>query len=424
MMNYHAAGVKISTGKKQAAVFVLSLLSAFSAVAQTRTLAYYINSCLSHSPLVNEFRNQAEMASLDSLIFRAGYLPQVEGISNNTYAPIIGGIGYDAQLTTTAYTTEVNASKKFIGRRNLATQYKAYSLLVDSIRNAKKISEQDLKKTVIAQYITAYGDQQQLIFYNTVHDLLADQETLLKKLTQNNIYKQTDYLTFLVTYKQQELQLKQLRIQFQNDFGMLNYLCGIFDTSAAMLNDPGVILDRLPDVSYSAFYQRYMIDSLKIQNSISILNYSYRPRLSAFANAGYSSTLLYQAQKNFGFSVGFNVRAPIYDGHQRRLQTQKLAVLENTNAGYRDFFTSQYNQQVAMLQQQLSATEALLNDINDQVRYAQGLIDVNGKLLRTGDARITDFIIAINNYLAAKNLLTQNNISRMQIINQLNYWNR
>jgi hypothetical protein len=58
------------------------------------------------------------------------------------------------------------------------------------------------------------------------------------------------------------------------------------------------------------------------------------------------------------------------------------------------------------------------------VRYAQGLIDVNGKLLRTGDARITDFIIAINNYLAAKNLLTQNNISRMQIINQLNYWNR
>jgi len=30
----------------------------------------------------------------------------------------------------------------------------------------------------------------------------------------------------------------------------------------------------------------------------------------------------------------------------------------------------------------------------------------------------------VNNYLAAKNLLTQNNISRMQIINQLNYWNR
>jgi hypothetical protein len=44
--------------------------------------------------------------------------------------------------------------------------------------------------------------------------------------------------------------------------------------------------------------------------------------------------------------------------------------------------------------------------------------------METGDAKITDFVIAINNYLSAKNLLTQNNINRMQIMNQLNYWNR
>jgi hypothetical protein len=45
-------------------------------------------------------------------------------------------------------------------------------------------------------------------------------------------------------------------------------------------------------------------------------------------------------------------------------------------------------------------------------------------LLETGDARIADLVIALNNYLTAKNLLTQNTVSRLQIINQINYWNR
>ena len=74
--------------------------------------------------------------------------------------------------------------------------------------------------------------------------------------------------------------------------------------------------------------------------------------------------------------------------------------------------------------QQLHSTDALLTQINGQIKYAESLISVNGKLLETGDAKIADYIIALNTYMTAKNLLTQNNISRLQIINQINYWNR
>ncbi|HXO74667.1 MAG TPA: hypothetical protein VN824_05535, partial [Puia sp.] len=66
----------------------------------------------------------------------------------------------------------------------------------------------------------------------------------------------------------------------------------------------------------------------------------------------------------------------------------------------------------------------LIGQINDQVRYSEALIEANGKLLGTGDAKISDYILALSNYLNAKNLLTQNNITRLQIINQINYWNR
>jgi hypothetical protein len=36
--------------------------------------------------------------------------------------------------------------------------------------------------------------------------------------------------------------------------------------------------------------------------------------------------------------------------------------------------------------------------------------------------RITDLILTINTYLNARNLLNQNYVNRMQIINQINYW--
>ena len=76
------------------------------------------------------------------------------------------------------------------------------------------------------------------------------------------------------------------------------------------------------------------------------------------------------------------------------------------------------------LQQQLKQTDALIGDIDSQIKYTDGLINVNTKLLETGDAKIADLIIALNNYLTAKNLLTQNKVNRLQIINQINYWNR
>src|ERR1700743_1399894 len=113
---------------------------------------------------------------------------------------------------------------------------------------AVKISEQDLKKNVTAQYITAYGDLQQLNFNREVYALLQKEEGLLKDLTERNVYRQTDYLAFLVTLKQEGLLLRQLEIQYRNDHGTLNYLCGIVDTAASPLEDPAIRLQTLPEI--------------------------------------------------------------------------------------------------------------------------------------------------------------------------------
>jgi hypothetical protein len=406
---------------------ILALLLLFSqlVLAQKKNLDYYLKQGFANSPLIKDYQNQVAAGELDRKRLKATYAPQVTATSNNNVSPLINGYGYDVALSNQQSFNELlNVNQTFIGRNNLNAQYQSVRLVSDSIANGQKVSEQDLRRSIVAQYITAYGDLQQLNFYSEVNTILSNQEIILKKLTQSNVYRQTDYLTFLVTKKQQELQMKQLQIQFRTDVATLNYLCGIFDTSTATLDSPDINVQSLTDPSASAFFLRYKIDSIRLANEMLLIKYNYRPKVTAYVNGGYSSTLLYEPYKNFGVGGGLNVNVPIYDGHQRQLQETKIHLLENTNQNYKNFFTTQYTQQTTMLRQQLMATESLIADINEQIKFAEGLINVNGKLLQTGDAKIVDFVIAINNFLTAKNLLTQNTIGRLQIVNQLNYWNR
>src|SRR6185295_9506673 len=67
--------------------------------AQKNTLGYFIAQAELNSPLLKEFQAQLLSLSLDSQILRASMRPQVNGISNNSYAPVIGGWGYDEVIT-------------------------------------------------------------------------------------------------------------------------------------------------------------------------------------------------------------------------------------------------------------------------------------------------------------------------------------
>jgi len=417
-------------------MFLVTVVSLAHAQTSDNGLGHYLDQALHNSPLLKDYQGQIQAGQVDSAILRAGYKPQVTGSSVNIYAPLIHGYGYDNAISNGGnFSTLVAVNQTLVGKKHLDAQIETLHLQNQGLANTGKISEQDLKKNVTAQYITVYGDWQQISFNREIYALLQKEEKLLKDLTQKNVYRQTDYLTFLVTLQQQSLQLSQLEIQFRNDFGTLNYLCGINDTAVsqtylggdtltATMPDPGLTLQVLPDPDNSVFFHQYHIDSLRLRNDRSIIDFNYKPKASLYADGGYSSTLAYQAYKNFGVSFGVLLTVPIYDGHQRKMQYSKLDIAERTRTGYKDFFTSQYRQQIAQLSQQLHATESLIGQINEQLRYSQALIGVNEKLMGTGDVRIADYILSLNNYLNARNLLTQNNITRLQIINQINYWNR
>lgn len=404
---------------------VLPWLTGTYCPAQKNTLDFYLTEAIHNSPLLKDYQSQMESNRIDSQRIRAQYNPQVSATSVSFLAPVINGFGYDQAITNGGQLSGVvNVSQAIVSHGNIMAQYKNLQLQNQGITNNTHITEQDLKRTITSQYLTAFGTLQQLVLAREIREVLHKEVGILKILTEKNIYRQTDYLTLLVVVQQQELSLKQLDIQFHNDYSTLNYLAGIVDTVVVNLEEPAFTVANPAGPGHSVFFQKYTIDSLLLVHNRTLIDYSYKPKLNIYANAGYMSSFTYQGYKNFGTSIGLDLVVPIYDGKQKKMQYKKLDISERSRSNYQNFFTSQYYQQIYQLQQQLQQTESLIGDINAQIVYSDGLIQANVRLLETGDAKIADLIIALNNYLTAKNLLTQNKVSRLQIINQINYWNR
>lgn len=405
-------------------IAILFFLLPLFSIGQTKNLDYFINQSLENDPRLTDIQNLVLANRIDSELIIAANKFQVTGNGNAYYAPVIGGYGYDEVITNGQQLSAlVSVNKQIYNKRNLSLQFKSLQLQNDSLINSSAISKQDIKKAIIVQYITTYGDQLQIDFNDELIQLLTKEEELLKSLTQKNVYKQADYLTFLVTLQQQKLTRNQLLVQYKNDYASLNYLAGIVDTTTEMLAQPEMHVVQNYQANESPFFLNYKIDSIRIENDRLITKVQYRSKVNLFADAGYQSSLILTPYKNFGYSFGVNLTVPIYDGHQKQLQFSKLNIQQRTLQKKQEFFDNQYHQQLQQLQQQLNDIESLRNNINKQIEYLETLIKVDGKLLETGDIRITDYVLALNNYITAKNLVVQNQIARYQVIQQINYWN-
>ncbi|GGI23766.1 hypothetical protein [Pedobacter mendelii] len=406
-------------------LFALFCSSVFvKAQERIKNLDFYLNEAKISSPVLKDLENQLKSAGIDSLIARATAKPQITGTLNGLYAPIIRGYGYDEVLSNgQSLDALLNLNYDLLNKKRINNQLKSVKLQSDSIKYAAQMFTFDLNRSIADQYIIAFASQDQVDFNSEVVRLLRKEEALLKTLTRSNIYKQSEYLAFLVTFRQQELALIQGELQFKNDLAVLNYLSGIKDTAIVRLEEPKLKSDRLI-IEMSFFKRKFELDSLRNDNQKSYLDLNYKPKLGVYVNGGYSSSLVLQPYKNFGTSAGLTFSVPIYDGNQKKMQYSKLSLASETINNYRGFFSKQQQQQLNLIRQQIAQTDAFFGKINEQIRFSKGLIDVDAKLMHTGDLRIADFIIAINNYMSAQNLFRQITINRLKLINQYNYWNR
>jgi outer membrane protein TolC len=392
--------------------------------AQPQNLDYYLKAGLNNSPLLKDYSNRVKSALIDSMRIKAGQGIQVNASGINYYAPVIRGWGYDEIKTDIAeVSATVVVSKEVVWNKNLQNKYQALRLKNQSDFLKGNLSAKDLKKAIISQYIQAYGDQEYYNLNSEVLNFLMQEELIVKQLAEKGFYRQTEYLSFVVNIRQQELITDKSDLQLRTDHETLNYLCGIFDTARYVLESPGLTANLSFQASNSLYYRQFVIDSLQLVNNERQIDFDYQPKLSLFADGGYLSSLASTPWKNFGVSAGLSLTVPIYDGKQKKMQQNQIKISESTRSNYRDFFVNQYRQQAALLEHQLNSTDQITKKTIEQQKYTRALIDANRVLLDRGDIPVSDYLLSVNNYINTNSMLIENIVERFRIINELNYLN-
>ena len=403
-------------------LFVLSVFFCIKAQSETQ-LSYFLTQAEKNSPLLNDYNNQMASNKIDSLKLRTTYGFIVTGEVNAGYSPTIKGWGYDNALSNRQNLfAGVRVAKDFISRNNLNTRLNSYNASISQILAQKNISLQTLKKQITDQYIATYTTQQQYQLSKEIIHLLNQEDEVLKKLTQAAVFKQTEYLTFKVTLQQNELTIQQQHIDWQNNYTLLKYLSGIVDESFPLLETPNIEKNLSPtNFNESMYAKSFEADSLKIANDAKIIEYDYKPKITAFSDGGYQSSFTQTPYKNFGLGVGIGVSVPIYDGHQKKMLLQQNQLTLDTRKKYLEQNQRQYQQQIFQIENQINQYEKLLSTAHQQINYSKTLVEANAKQLPTGDVRMVDFILSINNWMSLRGNIVQYNANLYNLQNQLHY---
>jgi len=406
--------------RKKLIAFVLFLISGILVHAQS--LDFYLQKGLENSPLLKDYKNQMISGKLDSLLTIASYKPQINQVSQAMYAPVAKKYGYDEAITDGGnYSAVVSLEQSLFNQRVKSNQFKAISLIKQTIEADSKITEIELKQAITEQYLSAYADYSQIEFNRNTLNLLKEEQTILKSLAEQGIYAQTDLMNLSLSISAQNITIQQANLQFRNSLAVLNYICGIVVSSPEKLEKPELVVQNNFNINNSPEMMKFRIDSLKNQNSKELIDLNYRPKVSAFADAGFQAIRPENIPHNFGTSFGLNLKVLIYDGKQRKIQYEKTALAENSRLDYQVFYTSQYKLQVNQLTEQLKLTDELISGIRNQLSEQEKLIEIYKMEIAKGMVRFLDFLDAVNNHAQAKNNLTISEMNRLQIINQMNY---
>jgi outer membrane protein TolC len=414
---------KTFTNMLKRILLLVAILLIFQGLsAQKQSLDYYIDRAIQNSPLLRDYQNQLSSSAVDSMLIRASQKYQTDVTSMISYAPVISDWGYDEAITNGANIVgQFGVKQEIMNKKVLNTKFKGINIQKQSVTNSIKISISDLKKSITTQYLTTYGDFNDIAFTRGQLKIVNDQLELLKHLVQNGVYKQSDYLALLAEAQAQETAITQLVSQYSTDLQSLNQLCGINDNNDVELVTPVISELKIENFNQSPLFMQFKIDSIRIENEKQLIADQVKPKLNWYADAGLMSSTITDIYKHFGVSAGINLTVPIHDGGQRKLEIQKLTLTENTRSSYQNYFKSQYQQHVFQIYNDLTNLTRVVDQVKKQLATSKELIDVIRRQLSNGAIPVIEYLNALRNYTVINRMINQSEIKRLVLINELNY---
>jgi outer membrane protein TolC len=390
---------------------------------QSRTLDFYLDAGIHNSPLLKDYNNQINSALIDSLLIRSSQMPQVEASSQLLYAPVYGNFGYDEIATNGGnYQGLIGVSQNIFNKKVLNNKFQSVNIQRQTANNESRISIADLKRVITEQYLAAYADYNELAFNKSFLEFGYKENEIIRKFVSQGLCKQTDYLSLQIETQTQEILVNQLTSRCEKDLRQLNQLCGINDSGLYRLTLPVITIAGSQDIDNLPLFVKYRLDSLRIENEKAAIDLKYKLKMNWFADAGFLTSTPWNFYQHFGYSAGVNLSIPVYDGHQKTREKQKLSLEEDTRSGYKNNFKNQYNQQIQQLYGELKSLQIMTTQLEKQLSTSEQLVNTLRGQLETGIIQMTEYINAIKNLRYINKNLSDNNIRIQQVINELNYF--
>jgi outer membrane protein TolC len=407
--------------KKFVLVFLCCCFSVF-VLSQPRTLDFYLQEGMRNSPLLKDYNNRVNSALIDSLLIRSSKMPQIEAKSQLLYAPAYKNFGYDEVITDGGnYQTVIGVSQNILNRKELSNKFQTVNIKRQTATNFSRISVAELNKIITDQFLSAYSGYNDLAFNKSFLELIYKENEITRQFVMNGICKQTDYLSLQVETQSLEILVNQLKNKFEKEMRLLNQLCGLNDTGLYELELPDLKIKGIDDISKSPLFIQYMLDSLRIINEKAAIDVKYRLKMNWFADAGFLTSTPWNFYRHFGYSAGVSLSIPVYDGHQRDKEKQKLALEEATRSSYQDNFRKQYYQKIMQLNDELKSLRLLSVQLENQLATSEQLVNALKGQLESGIIMMTEYINSLKSYRYITKNLSDNRIGILQVINEINY---
>jgi outer membrane protein TolC len=421
---------------------ILSIFLLFSLIlnSQQPDLNYFLEKAKANSPLINKSKNESLIAELDLNQIRSILSkPEINLESNILFAPIISHDnipsrfqfvsesankynGYDLAATDGGQYQAVVSLRQSLFT---ASRYRSYSEMtaISQRINENNISltEHEIEQLVTYQYLLCLKTKTEVSNSSTLLKELEDQLTIMKKLVESGIYKQTDLMLLQIEYQTYNVDYKTFQSDYRNNLYDLNLLCGINDTTLNDIQELDLQL-KTGVSSGSRFLTSFKFDSLNILTTLAVYELKYKPEVSLFADAGLNAVYL-PAFNRLGLSTGISFKMNLFDGNQRKIQRDKAAISISTIDFEKNSFMTKNNIYRNKTIRNINSLDERLKIVEAQLDQYRTLLEAYSKELAHGEISILEYKNLIKDIVAKKKESLILKMDEQMLINSYNYWN-
>lgn len=407
-----------------------------------RSLAYYVDNARQTSPLIRDTQNQLQGNALEAQRLQAFYTkPLVQLTGAAQFSPIFstdnGGVkpelnsrgadryfGYDLAVSNGGlYQGLINVSQPISNLLRAKAYAEPFVLASQIGQTVIGLGQHDVERIVTDQYILCLQDRLQVQYTDSLLRLLAEQRGIVQKFVESSLLKQSDLTLVDIESNTQ----RNLRVGYQTayrrDVLELSALSGITDTTLVALAPLDLTMNTDIGFQESGFTRRYALDSLALLAQHNIFELRYKPQWNFIATGGLNTSYLPDLPRRLGFSAGVSLVWTLYDGHQKRLNSQRTAILQQSFGTYRRFINNQNRVRRERIRGELRGLDERLLVFNQQLAGYAGVLSSYRRELLQGQLSIINYITVLKNMVAVRRdaLLLQSN--RQMLINAYNYYN-